>query len=63
MRVAVGPDQRDDIDPVAADLLHHVAEDGERGDGLDLVGGFRAARKTEKTVQAPVQLQDKDDCS
>jgi len=48
MRVAVGSDQGDDIDPVAADLFHHVAEDRERGDGLELVRRFRPARQTEK---------------
>ena len=51
MGVAVGPDQRDDLDTVAADLPHHVAQDRERGDGLDLVGRVRAARNAEQDEQ------------
>ena len=42
MRVAVGPDQRDDIDAVTADLLHHVAKYRERGDGSQFIRGLRA---------------------
>ena len=39
MGIAVGPHQRGNLDPVAADILHHVAQDAETGDYLDLVLG------------------------
>ena len=52
MRVAVGSDQGDDIDAVAADLFHHVAEDRERGDGLDLVAGLRRSPRPSSTASA-----------
>ena len=48
MGVAVRADQRRHIDAVSAHLLHHVAEDRERGDGLDLVGSDGAPRETEQ---------------
>jgi hypothetical protein len=41
--VAVGTDQSDHLDALAAHLFHYVAEDRERGDGLDLVGGLGTA--------------------
>jgi hypothetical protein len=59
MRVAVGPDQRDDIDPVAADLFHHVAEDRERGDGLDLVRRVGAVGETKQDEQCEADLHHK----
>jgi hypothetical protein len=34
MGIAIGTDQGADLDPVAANVLHEVAEDRERGDGL-----------------------------
>ena len=60
MGVAVGPDQRDDLDPVAADLPHHVAEDPERGDGLDLVGRMRAAKPEQTSKRQSEQCRPSD---
>ena len=39
MRVAVRADQRGQFDPVAADILGEIADDGEAGDDLQLLGG------------------------
>ncbi len=58
MRVAVGPDQGHDLDAVAANLPDHVAEDAERGDGLDLVGRFRAAGEPEQQYQRQANLHE-----
>ena len=46
--IAIGWDQGDHLDAVAADLAHHVAENAERGYGLELVGRLCAAGKTEQ---------------
>ena len=41
MRIAVGADERCDIDVLAADVFHHVAEDRECGDHRDRPVGLR----------------------
>jgi hypothetical protein len=38
MGVAIGSDKGEHFDAVAADLLHHVAEDAERGRHLHRIG-------------------------
>ena len=48
VRIAVGTDELGDLDPVAADILHHVGENAERGDGLELVGSVRRIRDAER---------------
>jgi len=45
-----------DVDAIAAHLLHHVAENAERGHGLELVGSLCAAGKTEQDEQRQPDL-------
>ena len=39
MRIAVGADQRRDIDAVAADIADEIAEDREAGDDVEAIRG------------------------
>ena len=47
MRIPVGTDERRDRDVLAADLLHHVAEDREGGDHRDQPVGLCEGRSSE----------------
>jgi hypothetical protein len=47
MRVAVRPDEGEHFDAVAADLLHHVAKDAERGRDLHRLSGLRSGAYAE----------------
>ena len=38
VRIAIRPDQACDMDPIAADLVHHVGQHGKARDGLDRSG-------------------------
>ena len=51
MHVAIGPDQSRDIDAIAADVLHEIAEDREAGDDVEAllcVGGQRWHDQTDE---------------
>ena len=39
MRIAIGADQRGDIDAVAADIADEIAEDREAGDDVEAIRG------------------------
>ena len=56
MRVAIRPDQRDDIDAVAADLLHHVAEDAERGDSSQFMRCLGTCREAKNQSEGQGDL-------
>ena len=43
MRIAVGTDQRGDIDAIAADIADEIAEDRETGDDVEAIRGARRA--------------------
>jgi hypothetical protein len=45
MGIAVGTDQGPDLDPVAADVLHEVAQDREAGDNVEPVLSARGKRR------------------
>ena len=51
MGIAVGTDQGGDLDPVAADVLHEVAQDREAGDHVEPVLRARAGSNKQRGVR------------
>jgi hypothetical protein len=63
MHVAVGTDQQRHVNPVAADLAHQIAEDGEAGDDLDPVGGMTGRRQQRQRQDRNDKPANRHDCA
>ena len=63
MRIAVGADQRGDIDTIAADIADEIAEDREAGDDVEAIRGAGRAngRMARAMSQSRIMATPRDD--
>ena len=65
MRIAVGADQRGDIDAIAADIADEIAEDREAGDDVEAIlrrgPGQLAANMARAMSQSRIMATPRDD--